>query len=89
MVLRMVRVTSGELQRKMGYIQDLARMEPVMITNNGRDRLVLMSVEEYTRLKQRDRQVMTLGDFTEDDVAALEQVRAPAGAAAFNHEVSE
>jgi hypothetical protein len=47
-----------------------------------------MSTEEYERLKRRDRQVMTLADFTHEDIAALEQVRAPTEAAAFNHEMA-
>jgi PHD/YefM family antitoxin component YafN of YafNO toxin-antitoxin module len=85
----MLRISSGELQRKIGYVQDLALVEPVTITNNGRDRLVMMSAEEYRRLKRRDRQVMTLDDFTDEDIAALEKVRAPAEASAFNREVTE
>jgi PHD/YefM family antitoxin component YafN of YafNO toxin-antitoxin module len=67
----------------------MAIAEPLTITSNGRERLVLMSTDEYRRLKLRDRQVMTLSDFTDEDIAALEKVRAPAEAAAFNHEVTE
>ncbi len=63
-------------------------VEPVTITCNGRERLVMMSVEEYRRLKRRDRQVMTLDDFTAEDIAALEKVKA-ASEAAFNGEVIE
>jgi prevent-host-death family protein len=85
----MVRITSVELQRRIGRIQDVALVEPVTITNNGRDRLVMMSIEEYRRLKRRDRRVMTLDDFTEEDIAALENVKAPPEAAAFNHELTE
>ena len=84
----MVKVSSGDLQRKIGRIQDIALVEPVTITNNGRDRLVMMSIEEYQRLKRRDRQVMTLGDFTESDLEAIRNAEPPAGAAAFDHEVN-
>lgn len=84
----MVRVSSGELQRRIGHIQDLALVEPVTITNNGRDRLVLMSAEEYRRLKRRDRQVMILGDFTEADLEAIRKAEPPAEAAGFDHEVT-
>ena len=66
----------------------VALVEPVTITNNGRDRLVMMSTEEYRRLKRRDRRVMVLDDFTDADVAALEKVRAQAEAAAFNDEMT-
>jgi len=85
----MVRVSSGELQRKMGHIQDLALVQPVTITNNGRDRLVLMSAEEYRRLKRRDRQVMGLEEFTKADLEALRNVQPSAAAAAFDHEAAE
>jgi len=85
----MVRVTSGDLQRKIGQIQDLALTHPVTITNNGRDRLVLMSAEEYRRLKRRDRQVMGLEDFTDADVAALRNVQPSVAAGAFDNEVIE
>ena len=85
----MMRVSAGECQRHWGKVQDKAMAEPVTITSNGRDRMVLMSTEEYNRLKRRDRQVMSLADFTAEDIAALEKVRAPAEAAAFNHEVTE
>lgn len=72
----MVRVSAGECQRQWGRVQDLAIAEPVTITSNGRDRMVLLSAEEYQRLKRRDRRVMAVDDFTADDIAALEQARA-------------
>jgi prevent-host-death family protein len=81
-------VSSGHFQRKIGHYQDRALVEPVMVTRNGRERLVLMSADEYRRLKRRDRQVMGLEDFTEADLEALRKVQAPAEAAAFDHEVS-
>lgn len=49
---------------------------------------VLISVEEYQRLKRRDRQVLGLDDFTEADVAALEAAHAPDAAKDFDHELS-
>jgi prevent-host-death family protein len=82
-------VSAGDFQRKIGHYQDRALVEPVMVTRNGRERLVLMSAEEYRRLKRRDRRVMGLGDFTEEDIRTLENTRAPAEAATFNHEVTE
>ena len=61
--------------------------QPVAVTRNGRERTVMISVEEYHRLKRRDRQVLGLEDFTDADIAALEQTRAPAAAKAFNDEL--
>jgi prevent-host-death family protein len=81
-------VPSAEFQRNIGHYQDKALIRPIVVTRNGRERVVLLSVDEFHRLKRRDRQVMTLADFTEQDIAALEKVRAPDQAAAFNHEVT-
>ena len=79
-------VSSVEFQRQIGHYQDQALVEPILVTRNGRDRLVMMSVEEYRRLIQRDRRVMTLDQFTADDVAAIRAAEPPAEAAAFDHE---
>lgn len=84
----MIRVSSGELQRKIGHIQDMALVDPVTITNNGRDRLVMISVEEYRRLKRRDREVLTLDDFTQADIEAIRNAEPPVEAAGFDSEVN-
>ncbi|MEQ1521331.1 MAG: type II toxin-antitoxin system Phd/YefM family antitoxin [Aestuariivirga sp.] len=83
----MVRVSAGELQRQWGRIQDIALAEPVTVTCNGRDRMVLLSTEEYNRLKRRDREVMSLADFTDADIAAIKTVKPSAAATAFDHEM--
>ena len=45
--------TSAEFGRKIGHYQDRALVEPVMVTRNGRERVVLLSADEYKRLKRR------------------------------------
>jgi len=65
----------------------MALTQPVVVTRNGRERTVMISVEEYYRLKQRDRRVMALEDFTDEDIAALEETRAPEAAKAFDNEL--
>ncbi|TXN25162.1 type II toxin-antitoxin system Phd/YefM family antitoxin [Methylobacterium sp. WL9] len=67
----MTRVSSKELVRNFGSLSDRALSEPVAITRNGRDRLVLLSVEEYARLKRRDRRVHDVADLSD---AALDLV---------------
>ena len=84
----MVRVTAADCQRQWGKIQDMALAQPVTVSRNGRDRVVILSVEEYARLKRRDRRVMTVADFTDEDIAAIEAARAPSEAAAFDDEVN-
>src|SRR5260221_420193 len=52
-----IRVTRGEFQRAFDAMSDRALQEPVTITKAGRDHLVVMSADEYARLKRRDRRV--------------------------------
>ena len=47
----------------------------------------MISIEEYNRLKRRDRQVLELTDFTDADIATLEQTRAPDSAKTFDDEL--
>jgi prevent-host-death family protein len=83
----MIRVSAAEFQRNIGRYQDLALTQPVAVTRNGRERTVLISTEEYNRLKRRDREVLSLDDFTEEDIAAIEAVRAPEWTKKFDDEV--
>ncbi len=84
----MLKVPAGEFQRHIGRYQDIALTQPVAVTRNGRERTVMISAEEYQRLKRRDRLVMGLEDFTEADIAALEATRAPETAKAFDDEAA-
>ena len=86
--MHMITITSVEFQRNFGRYQDEALKEPVAITRNGRERIVILSAEEYHRLKKRDRTVMGPDDFTEADIQAIISAEPPAEAAAFDHEVS-
>ncbi len=85
----MVRLPSHEVQRQWGRVQDMALVEPVTVTSKGRDRLVMMSPDEYHRLKRRDRQVMLPGEFSDADIEHLKGTRAPIEAKAFDHEMLE
>ena len=67
-----MRVSSAEFIRNYGLLSDKAMAEAVTITRNGRDRLVLLGAGEYERLKSRDRRVVRLEDFTDEDMALIE-----------------
>ena len=47
----MRRVSSADLIRNFSRYSDLALREPVIVTKNGRERLVLVSVEEFNLLQ--------------------------------------
>jgi len=85
----MITITSAEFQRNFGLYQDAALKEPITITRNGRERMVVLSAEEYHRLKRRDRQVMALDEFTEADLQAIRKAEPPLDAAAFDHEIDQ
>ncbi len=85
--VEMVKVSAAEFQRNIGRYQDLALTQPVAVTRNGRERTVMISIEEYRRLKRRDRQVLELDEFTDEDIAAVEASRAPGSSKAFDHEL--
>src|SRR5438309_10104880 len=83
----MIKVSAAEFQRNIGRYQDMALTQPVIVARNGRERTVMISVEEYYRLKRRDRRVMSLEDFTDEDIAALEDTHAPEAAKTFDSEL--
>jgi prevent-host-death family protein len=83
----MLKVSAADFQRNIGRYQDLALRSPVAVTRNGRESCVLISTEEYNRLKRRDREVLGLEDFTDADIAALENSRPPSDSTAFDHEL--
>lgn len=83
----MRRVSATEFQKKVGLYQDLALIEPLTVTRNGRAKIVVLSVEEYHRLKRRDREVLRVEDLSAQDLEAIASAAPPAEAAAFDHEV--
>lgn len=82
-----ISVSSAEFLKSYGRISNAAVREPVSITSHGRERLVLLSAEEYRRLKQNDRVALYPWELSEADIQALEAMEAPADTAQFNHEV--
>ena len=83
----MATVTSAEFQRNIGHYQDLALVEPVTVTRNGRERTVVISAQEYHRLKKRDREVLGLDDFTQADLEAIRNADPSASTAQFDDEL--
>jgi prevent-host-death family protein len=50
----MIRVGESDFLRAFDAMSEMARNDPVTITKQGRDRLVVMSAEEYARLTRGD-----------------------------------
>lgn len=53
---RKVTTSAAGLVRQFSRYSDLALARPVVVTKNGRPRNVLLSFDEYERLKSRDQQ---------------------------------
>lgn len=82
-------VSSAEFQRHPGRYQDRALVEPVVVTHNGRERLVLLSVDEYHRLKRLDRVTLSARDLSEADLVAIAEAQVPAEYGHLDHEVPD
>jgi prevent-host-death family protein len=71
------RVTASEFQQAFGMLSDRARREPVVITKHGRDSLVVMDVEEWERLKRRDRRVGLTSELPAEWLEAVRDAKVP------------
>ena len=73
----MTRVSATEFKNNIGAFSDAAMSEPVIITSHDRDRLVLLSAEEYKRLvgagatTDRKAQLRALADYHENTLTEL------------------
>lgn len=68
----MRRVPSAEFVRRFSAFCDEALSEPVVLTRNGRDRLVIASVEQY-------RHLLSLALINSSDEGQAEQISAELG----------
>ena len=84
-----MKVTSVEFAKNYGALSDRALSEPVTITRNGRERLVLLSSEEYARLLRRDRRVVKLEDFSDEEMTLIAATAAPAGHEHLDEELKD
>jgi prevent-host-death family protein len=82
-------VSTAEFIKNYGALADEALREPVTITKNGRDRLVVLSVEEYARLKRRDRRVVRTGDLPDADIERIAKAEVPVEHAHLDEELKD
>jgi len=82
----MAKVTSNEFAREFGRYRVLAHREPVVITNHGRDDVLLIGVEDYERLRRYEQKAMHVTELPKEVVNELGTVAIPEAAAQSNHE---
>ncbi len=79
-------VTSADFQKAFGRFREKALQEPVVITNHGRESLVLLSVQEYRRLKSQDRKALHPWDLSPREIEALKTSKPSPEGDEFDHE---
>jgi PHD/YefM family antitoxin component YafN of YafNO toxin-antitoxin module len=84
-----MRVTTADFIKHYGRLADQALAEPMTITKNGRDRLVVLSADEYARLKRRDRRVVRAEDLSDEEIALIAKAEVPAEYAHLDAELKD
>lgn len=84
-----MKVSSAEFIKNYGTLSDKALQEPVTITRNGRERLVLLSSEEYERMRRRDRRVIRIEDLSDEEMDEIMQQRVPEEYDHLNEELKD
>lgn len=84
-----VTMTRSQLEERLGDALDQALVQPLIVTKHGRPKNVLLSYDEYERLRARDRRVVRLEDWTDDEIAALEASEMEAGLGHLDAELPE
>jgi prevent-host-death family protein len=67
-------INASEFQRRLGEFSDIARREPVTVTRHGRASLVLLSAEDYERLRrieERSTKALNVADLPDETVKAI------------------
>ncbi len=82
-----MKVTRAEFLRDCSQLADRALSEPVTITEDGQDRLVVLSAAEYDRLRRGDRRAFSIDELTEADIAQIAHAEVPAEHAHLNEEL--
>jgi len=83
-----MKVSTADFIKNFSTLADKALQEPVTITKNDRDRLVLISAEEYVRLKSRERRAVKLEDFAGEEIALIASTEPAPEDAVLDEELS-
>ncbi|MBO9375545.1 type II toxin-antitoxin system Phd/YefM family antitoxin [Sphingomonas histidinilytica] len=67
-------VSSGDVQKQFGRYSDEAMIRPVGVTKNGHLRFVMVPIDEYQRLRRRERVAGGIEDLTDDMLEAIRRV---------------
>ena len=82
-----MRVTTADFIKHYGSLADRALSEPLTITKNGSDRLVVVSAEEFARLKSRDRLAMRPEELNAAELDLIARAEVPGDHASLDAEM--
>jgi prevent-host-death family protein len=82
----MSKVTSGKFTRDFGRYRVMAHREPVVITNHGRDDVVLIGAEDYARLRRYEQKALHVSQLPQGVIDELGTVAVPEEASKFDNE---
>jgi hypothetical protein len=68
-------VPSSELQKQFGRYSDEAMIRPVGVSRNGRVRFVMVPIEDYDRMRRRDRVAGRAEDLDDNTLEAIRAVQ--------------
>jgi prevent-host-death family protein len=82
----MTKVTSGEFQREFGRYRAIAQREAVIITNHGRDDVVLLGADDYARLCRYEQKTFHVSQLPREVIGELGSIKPSKDAAGFDLE---
>lgn len=82
------RASAAEVARNFGRFKEIAQRAPVEVTSHGRSSVVLLSADEFARLKALDdRQALYAHELPDKMVKALNAAKPPASTKAFDRDL--
>jgi prevent-host-death family protein len=69
-----MKISASEFQKRIGEFSDIARRESVVVTKHGRPSVVLLSAEDYLRLRAIERRatkVVKVADLPQSTIDAM------------------
>jgi PHD/YefM family antitoxin component YafN of YafNO toxin-antitoxin module len=64
--------TATDVQKDFGAYHDLALVEPVRVTKDGRETVFIVSAETFHNLKQAQHEAIASADLSDEELALIE-----------------
>lgn len=82
-------ITTKELAQNFTQYQQSAQLEPVAVHGDDGELLILVSADEYRRLKRREQEALRVEELSDSDLCAIAQARVPVEYAALDAELGD